>query len=195
MKKLLIGLLALGLFASVSSAVQLGQGLGDVFSINTCSIDATGNLKTSGKLMAEGGTYLYTRTVSLAATSASAGDFAEFSAISFTVDRSGIYFILGNLMVEAPTVNQSFAFIKVGSSTYTSATYECESECLIRGTGSLISVLPISAIVSLAANDTVHLGASITGSGVGNRIIYGSNVSSNKTKNTRSTYITAIKLD
>jgi len=48
MKKLLLVLLALVLLASVSQAVQLGQGLGDAFSIDTCSIDATGNIRTSG---------------------------------------------------------------------------------------------------------------------------------------------------
>lgn len=47
MKKLLIGFIALGLFASVCSAVQLGQGLGDKFdSVSVGTTEVVSNIST-----------------------------------------------------------------------------------------------------------------------------------------------------
>jgi hypothetical protein len=171
MRKILFGFLGLILLCSVSSAVQLGQGLGDIFSIGTCSIDTTGNFRTSGFVSAEGGTYLANYYASLATSNISGSDIASYSAANIVVAKAGTYLINAQTMGVSTFAGWDLGLqIRTGNATYGSATTRVAIDNQW-GSG-LTGTISTSWLGTLSAGDTVHLGIACTNGG-SNRVLRG----------------------
>ena len=107
----------------------------------------------------------------LAARVTSAGDIAEYSAVSMVVKQSGKFYILGEALANSIDVGIRL-IIKTGSATYASATQKgyCDHG-QINATGKWVPA-GADVIVYLNAGDTIHLGLVVTGTS-GDRYIDG----------------------
>jgi hypothetical protein len=120
----------------------------------------------------------YNRTLYLPTTVTSAGDIADYSAVSIIVKQSGKYFVVGEAQVLGLSLQCK---IKTGSATYSSAS--------LVGFGNIGILtqsrqgLCVFATPFLNAGDTVHLGIFLNDSS-GNRIIYGEDSSDYGLKST-----------
>jgi len=114
----------------------------------------------------------YGYSKSLATTVTSVGDIAEYSAVSLVVKQSGTYDIIGSAFGQDSTSGNVFAFIKVGNPTYASATPKRSAYSGGSGNFGHTTIVVINRVF-LNAEDTLHLGAYVVGSG--NRYLWGDN--------------------
>mgnify|MGYP001161875506 FL=1 len=119
----------------------------------------------------------YGYSKNLATTVTGAANIAEYSAISVVAKQSGKYGVSAHCMsavTGASAGNQTKNSIKVGSSTYASATYKVENAEVFLSvySGSHGATESISSSFYANSGDTIHYGILVAGSG-GDKTLYG----------------------
>ena len=116
------------------------------------------------------------KTCWLQATGITQGsDIAEYSAVSVVVKQSGFYsaiFIVSGGAATGVSLTLT-AFLKTGSSTYSSATYQTQTFAFCATAGTYLNVSGSHSFY-LNSGDTIHLGAAVAAYD-GNRRLLGDN--------------------
>lgn len=106
----------------------------------------------------------YGKKVTLATTIIQAAIIPEDSYVNVVVKQSGKYFISATIHSRCSDgSNNTYGWIKVGSSTYSSAIYISRCETYPVASAGYYATMSLTAMPTLNAGDTIHLGAAVDG--------------------------------
>ena len=106
----------------------------------------------------------YGKKVTLATAIIQGSAITEDSYVNVVVKQSGKYFISATIHSRCSDgSNDTHGWIKVGSSTYSYATYISACETYPATSAGYYATMSLTAMPTLNAGDTIHLGASVDG--------------------------------